>query len=266
MLELFDNMPERVFFVFDPSPVLCVFDQRVIDLKLFEPLRVFEVVPRLARLKLDTAEALGHFVQDVRHAQQVLLRPFESAHRLFLVRLIFADARGLLEDQPSVRLGCTDEVFNLALFEDRISTSAYSGIHQQFADVLQPAKLIVDPVFALAAFVYLTGYLHLFGFDLQLSRPTAVGIGENQSHFRGPERFSAAAPAEYDVGHLPASQALDTLLSEHPLDSVNDVALAAAVWPDDTRYARVEKKFRLVGETLESVQYDLFESHLLPCS
>jgi hypothetical protein len=106
--------------------------------------------------------------------------------------------------------------------------------------------------------------LHFFRFDWQCPRPPSVGVGQNQGHLRRPQRFSTAASAEDDVGHLPASHALDALLSEHPLDSVNDIALAAAVRPDDTRHGRIKKKFRFIGEAFESVQYHFFKSHVLP--
>ena len=64
---------------------------------------------------------------------------------------------------------------------------------------------------------------------------------------------------EDDVGHLLAAQALDALLAEHPLDGVDDVALARAVGPDDDGDAGRELEPRLVGKALEADKFERLE-------
>src|SRR5262249_36798376 len=49
------------------------------------------------------------------------------------------------------------------------------------------------------------------------------------------------------------------LLSEHPFDAINDVALARAVGPDDDRNSRGKFEPRLIGEALEAVKFEGFE-------
>ncbi len=68
---------------------------------------------------------------------------------------------------------------------------------------------------------------------------------------------AAAAPAgavEDHVRHLPPAQRSGGLLAEHPLDGVDDVALAAAVRPNDATDAVIKVEFRPVGEALEARQ------------
>jgi len=63
---------------------------------------------------------------------------------------------------------------------------------------------------------------------------------------------------------LLTSQALDALFSKHPLYPINDIALTAAVGPNNSGYRRIESKFCFVSETFESIKNDFFKSHFLP--
>jgi hypothetical protein len=67
---------------------------------------------------------------------------------------------------------------------------------------------------------------------------------EAQAHFGSGARFPRVTAAEDDVFHLLAAQALGALLAQDPRDGVGDVALAAAVRPDDRGDAAVEGKLR----------------------
>ena len=57
--------------------------------------------------------------------------------------------------------------------------------------------------------------------------------GQLQPHFGGRRRLARVAAAEDHVLHAIAAQALGALLAEHPGQRIDDVALAAAVGPDD---------------------------------
>ena len=79
-------------------------------------------------------------------------------------------------------------------------------------------------------------------------------VVEDQGHLGEAQRLALVGPREDDVLHLLAAQAGGALLAEHPLDGVDDVALAAAVGSDDDGDAVPELELRLVGEALEAMQ------------
>ncbi len=87
--------------------------------------------------------------------------------------------------------------------------------------------------------------------------------GQPKAHFSGRARLARVAAAEDHVLHLVAAQALGALLAKHPRDGVGDVALAAAIRPDDGGDALVERKLGAVGEGLEPGDLEAFEAHTL---
>ena len=102
------------------------------------------------------------------------------------------------------------------------------------------ARLAVDQVLALAAAIDAAGDVHLGGID----RQPAVGVVEDERRLGRVHRLAAAGAGavEDHVGHLLAAEALGRLLAEHPLDGIDDVALARAVGPDDDGDARRETR------------------------
>src|SRR5262249_14715395 len=73
--------------------------------------------------------------------------------------------------------------------------------------------------------------------------------------------FAGARTIEDHVEHLLAAQALGGLLAQHPADRIDDVALAAAVRPDDGGDPAVEVELGLVGEAFETVCDEAFKDH-----
>ena len=79
-------------------------------------------------------------------------------------------------------------------------------------------------------------------------------VVKDQSHTCHTARLARGAACENDIQHGAAAQALGTAFAKHPLDSVNDVGLAASVWSDHANDRRVETEFGGVGKTLEAAQ------------
>src|SRR5690606_7860271 len=86
-------------------------------------------------------------------------------------------------------------------------------------------------------------------------------VGKQQRNLADLERLSLVGTLEDDVLHLAAAQRLRALLAQNPADRVGDIALAAAVWPDDRCYSRVEMQLRRVGKALKSVNLEFLEMH-----
>src|SRR6185436_13344638 len=84
---------------------------------------------------------------------------------------------------------------------------------------------------------------------------------ETQTDLSRSRRFSCVAAIEQNVFHFFAAHALGALLAHHPRDGIGDVALAAAVRPDDGGDALVEGKFRTIGKRFKTVDFYAFKPH-----
>ncbi len=88
-------------------------------------------------------------------------------------------------------------------------------------------------------------------------------VFEDEHDLGHPRRFAPARSIEDHVEHRVAAQALGGLLAKHPLECIDDVGLAAPIGPDNASNRRVKDEFRPIGETLKSLQDELFQSHEL---
>ena len=82
-----------------------------------------------------------------------------------------------------------------------------------------------------------------------------------EANFRGTGGPACIAAAENEVFHPVAAQALGALLAEHPGERVNDIALAAAIRPDDGGDSGVEGQFRPIRKALEAGNLHALQSH-----
>src|SRR5262249_4145265 len=244
------------------------------------------VAPRLRGLALQRPALLLDFEDDVVDARQVLLRGLELQLGRAPARFVLGDARGFLDQLPPIGRPRAQDHADLALLDDRVRLGADPRIHQQVVDVLEPADLPVDQIFALARPVEPSR-----DFDVARDRlddvldqtrivPVAVSVAvpvfvrvvpvqvsavvrhffheavEAQPHLGRRRRLPRVAAAEQHVFHPLAAQALRALLSHHPRDRVGHVALAAAIRTDDGGHAMVEGELRAIGERLEAVDFE----------
>ena len=148
------------------------------------------------------------------------------------------------------------QLVDLSLLDNRICTDSDTGVHEEFANILQPAGLVVDDVFTLPAAIQPPCDLQCVLLDAHTG--DFVKYKADLGHSAG---FSAGRTAEYHVGHLAASKALGTLISQHPFYRIDNITLAAAVWPDNRGYLAVDIELRLVREALKAVKHNLIKSH-----
>src|SRR4030095_3945007 len=139
-------------------------------------------------------------------------------------------------------------------------------------DVAQTADFAVDQVLALSGSIQPAANLHVARHQRmivqQLVDDSGGGhrrlrdLGQLQAHLGGGGRLPGVAAVEDDVFHPLAAQALGALLAEHPGDSVDDVALAAAVRTDNCGDAVIEPELGAIGKALESVDVQLRQTHV----
>ena len=210
------------------------------------------VATGLARLTLEALELLLHLVNDVVHAEEVLLGRVELDLGLLPACLVLGDA-GRFFDQgaPIGGLARQDET-DLALLDDGVGLGAEAGVHEQLVDVPQAADVAVHEVLALAAAVEATGDRGLW----RIVRARHLQPGDLQVHLGHLQGLTCLAAVEDHVFHGRPAEALGALLAQHPRDGVGDVALPTAVGADDTRHAPFERDLLPVAEALESDDLD----------
>ena len=106
------------------------------------------VAAGLRGLPLQRSALLVDFVDDVVEAREVLLRGFELELGRAAARLVLRDPRGLFDQLPPIGRARAQDHPDLALLDDGVGLLAQARVHQQFVDVLEPARLAVDQVFA----------------------------------------------------------------------------------------------------------------------
>ena len=79
-------------------------------------------------------------------------------------------------------------------------------------------------------------------------------------HFSHAAGLAVSRALEDDVLHLPAAQMLHALFAQHPGYGVRDIALAAAVWPDNGGNAiPCKDNFGVVREGFEPGDLEAFQ-------
>jgi len=186
---------------------------------------------------------------DVGDAQQIGLHALEPPQRLLATGLVLRDSRGLLEHGTSLCVAVAQDLVDLALLHDRHAAPAAAGVHEQIADVLQAAAVLVEEVLALAVAIETPCDLDLGPVDVD----RALAVVEDERDIGHAQRAAALRAAEDHVRHLASAQGGRTLLTHHPLDRVHDVGLPATVGADDAGQPLGERELGLVSERLEAV-------------
>ncbi len=242
------------------------------------------VAPRLGRLPLERPALLFDFVHDVIDAREVLLGRLELQFGGAPAGLVFGDARRFLDQLTPVGRSRTENQPDLALLDNRVGFGAEAGVHQQFVDVPETARMSVNQVLAFARTVQppgdldLADRLHHLGdvMAVAVAISVAVALGmvaiavrglvhvvrefggtrqrgrrnpdaaESQPDLGRPGWLSGIGAVEDDVLHLLAPQALGALFAHDPSKRIGDVALAAPVGADDRRHALIKGELRAI--------------------
>ena len=208
----------------------------------------------LFALGFERPDAPLELPEDVAQPNEVFLRELEPALRFVLAVTEFGDPGRLLKDLAAVvRLG-GDDLVNPALPDHRIAVAAEAGVHKQLGDLLEPHLGASDQIFAVPRAVVFAGDSDLV--TVPVEQAGAVVKGER--HLGKALRFAALGADKNDVLHFGAAQRLGGLLTEHPAHRVADVALAAAVWPDNSGHPVVELEQGFIRKRFEALQLQRF--------
>lgn len=163
-----------------------------------------------------------------------------GVHLSFSVRLSVLEydyARRFLENRASVlRLGVHNLV-DSALTDNRIAFLCRARAVQKSRKDFHARGLAVKLILAFAVAVKPSCHFHFVAVYVK----DAVGVVEGERNLAKGHLPSFIGAAENDVKHLRAAHHFSRLLAENPADSVRNVAFAAAVGADNTRYSLTER-------------------------
>ena len=226
--------------------------------------RAERLVPlRLPDLPFERPDLAPDLVEDVLHAGEVLAGALHLPLRLFPPDPELGDPRGLLDDHAHLVRPGIDDLADLSLGDDGVSAGTGAGVEEQFGDVLQAARNLVDGEFALAVAEGPAGDRDL-GVRFVPRRGVPVVVHEGEGHLGHPQGTGGIRAGEDDVFERLAAKIGGGVLAEDPADGVNDVRLAASVRADDRRDPGGKIKRRLVVERLEADQFQFFQFHRYP--
>ena len=229
------------------------------DFQRLPPGAELEEALGLLTLFFQRADPGFQLVEDVPQPLEVLCRRGQTPLRLVFAVAVLGDAAGFLENFAALAAFCGDDLRDAALTDDGVAVPADAGVQQQFVDVLEAAELAVDGVLALAGAVVFAADDGFVGVDVQ-----RVGaVVQRQAHHGKAHGSPAAGAAEDDVLHLSGSAKLAGAgLAQHPPHRVRQIGLARAVGADDAGDALVEAYPDLIGETLETLNFQFLEHHI----
>ena len=226
--------------------------------------RAERLVPlRLPDLPLERPDLAPDLVEDVLHAGEVLAGALHLPLRLFPPDPELGDPRGLLDDHAHLVRPGIDDLADLPLGDDGVSAGAGARVEEQFGDVLQAARNLVDGEFALAVAEGPARDRDL-GVRFVPRRGVPVVVHEGEGYFGHPQGTGGIRAGEDDVFERLAAKIGGGVLAEDPADGVDDVRLAASVRADDRRDPGGKIKRRLVVERLETDQFQFFQFHRYP--
>jgi len=202
------------------------------------------VTHRLGCLTFKTSDLPGNLSDHVSDPGQVLVRERQLGHGLLALALVLGDSSRLLKDGAPLLGLRREDLVDLALGHDRIAGPADAGVHEELVDVLQPADLPVEQVFALPVPMDAPGDLNLVEFASELP----LALREQHRDFAHLRRPAGVRPLEDHVLHLAAAKGLRALLPEDPADRIRNVGFAATVGPDHGGHAGLETEGRWIGK------------------
>ena len=232
------------------------------ELGLFEGLLQSLVLLRPLRLAGDRVELGLHLAEDVVQADHVLPGRLHLPDRGLLPALVFGDAGRLLDELPPIFRLRLDKGGDAVLLDEGVGPGADPRAHEEFPNVQEAARNLVDRVFALPIAEEATGDHHLAALRVIAGELLPIRR-EGHGDLGHPDGGGLLRAVEDHVVHLLPAEGLDPLLAHDPADRVGDVALAAAVGADDAADPGGEIDDDLLPEGFETGDFESLESHLL---
>ena len=211
------------------------------------------VACRLTGLAGQSAKLRGQRLQHIVDPREVDFGGVEPQFR-FVPPLIKAGNSRRLFQNPAPRLGFgIDQFGNLALPHQRRAVRPGRGIGEQHLDIARPHIAGVDFVGRSGIAGNPARYLYLVRL-VETGRCQPVLVVDHQGHFGEIARRTAGGSCEDHIFHAAAAHRGRPVFAHHPAQRLQQVGLATAVRPDDTRQPLVDHQVGGVHKAFEAIQ------------
>ena len=193
-------------------------------------------------------------LHDVADAHEIPLHVFKLSPRLALAVAVLRDARRFFKIKAAILRLAVQDLIDAVLTDDAHAIAPESRIGEKVADILQATARFIDEELALTRaektarhddFMVINGHIPF--------------IFKEERDFCNAHGTPRRTARKDDVLGLRTAQGAHILLAEHPAHRICDVALAAAVRPDNRRNARMELDLDFIGKRFEAVGFEAFQ-------
>ena len=212
-----------------------------------------ERVERLCFLRrfLHRCQLLGEDRHQIFHAIHIVRRPFQFGQAVLFLHPITADARHFFKNLPPLFRPRRQDAIHAILPDNGKRGAPQPRIRKKLLDVSQTARSLIDEKFAVPVSEHAPRHGHLRRIRRQLMRR----IVQHHRHLGAVFRLARHRAGENNILRPLPAQIAHILLAQHPTHRVGNIALPAAVRPDNHRDAFGKYNLRPIGERFESRQH-----------
>ena len=211
---------------------------------------------------LSSVEPRRRILEEIGQAPNDHVGAVEAVRCLLASGAQRAHAGRLLHEGSTLSRSCLDDAVDIVLHHDGVAVLGEPGPAEQSLEVAQPGAVAVDAelgVTLAARDAPAHRHLGILGWQ------AAILVVHHELHLGESHALTATAARVDDLVHALAAELAGVRLTERPAHGVDQVALAAAVRPDDRGDPRVEEHLATSGERLEPGQGDPPEPHPRDC-
>src|SRR5713226_8647959 len=148
------------------------------------------------------------------------------------------DIGGFLDQGPPLLRLQTEDGIDHALPENCVTVLTELCLEEEIEDVTQSNATSIDQILAVARPMQAASYHYLREFE----REPPFGVVKNDADLRQAGRRPLASPRKNDVFELSKTECAGGLFSQDPAKGIGQIALAAAIRPNDGSDPRSELK------------------------
>ncbi len=206
---------------------------------------------RLFRRVLHRCQLLGQDRHQIFDAIHIFRRPFQFGDAVLFLHPIAADARHFLKNLATLLRPRRQNPIHAVLPDDRQRPAPQARIRKKLLNVPQTARSLVDKKFAVPVSQHAPRHRHLRRFGKQLVRR----IVQHHRHLGAVFRLARRRAGKNNILRPLPAQIAHILLAQHPTHRIGNIALPAAVRPDNHRDAFGKRNFRPIRERFKSRQH-----------
>ena len=209
---------------------------------------------RLLRADSQGLQLVLNLPQDIVDTLQVAFRIIQLPHGFLLAVPVLGNPCRFLKEQSLFLRPGIEDFIHLVLADDAHAVMTDAGIRKKIGNILQAAARLIDVKLTFTCPKQPPGYHYLMKIHRQAA--IIIKIKGNLCHTHLPPGFAARKD---DVLRLDTPEIADILLPQHPFYRIRNIALAAAIWPHNSRNSLIKLNLYLISEGLKAIRLQLLQ-------